>query len=88
MGLGPVVDTRARDFVRVFARAEEIAERRRAHSVDHAGLEAEVNLEPRTMARPYVHAFLELKNSFRTISQQLRMCKKRLIRRGLTTVVR
>ena len=37
MALGPVV-TRARVLVHELSRAEELAERRRAHSVDLAGL--------------------------------------------------
>jgi hypothetical protein len=40
VGLGPV-DARARVLVYEVARAEEIIERRRGHSADHAGLEVE-----------------------------------------------
>jgi hypothetical protein len=40
VGYGPVV-ARARVLVQKVARAEELAERRRALSVDHAGLEVE-----------------------------------------------
>ena len=38
VALGPVV-ARARVLVQEVARTEELAKRRRAHSVDHAGLE-------------------------------------------------
>jgi hypothetical protein len=40
--LGPVV-TRARILVYEATRAEELAERQRAHSADQAGLEVEVH---------------------------------------------
>jgi hypothetical protein len=40
VGLGTVA-ARARVLVHEVARAEELAERRRAHNADHAGLEVE-----------------------------------------------